>query len=68
MYEKVKLKGNLFLYIKLNAPRYRFVTPKIINDLNKKLLHPMRIARKRQEYLKKQGDLRAVQSRNKPSR
>ena len=52
-YEKVPLRNGLYLYIKLNAPRYKFATPKLIKALNKYLLNSARIMRKREEFTKK---------------
>ena len=52
-YEKVPLKNGLYLYIKLDAPRYKFATPDILKAINKKLLSSVRVMKKREEYLKK---------------
>tara|TARA_B100000424_G_scaffold181664_1_gene140571 strand:- start:214 stop:426 length:213 start_codon:yes stop_codon:yes gene_type:complete len=67
-YERVPLRNGLYLYIKLNAPRYKFATPKVIKAINKYLLNSARIMRKREEYLRKQPSQKPTQRRNDPSR
>ena len=51
--EKIKLSNRLYLYRPKDAPLYKLKPPEEMEQINKKLNDPLRVAQKKREFLKK---------------